>query len=244
MEEGAVPEIAARIDARINALGTTERAVSIAAFGHHRGISQIRRHGNPGIETLRRLAASLQVSPGFLAYGEGEERGPAAPMPAPHRPGRAILLPIAGEVAAGQWLEVDAAVDAPAHTAQPLAADPRWPAEAQFAVVVRGTSINRVAPDGAVLGCVDTRQIHYQAQDGDLLIIQRTRHEGRDMERTAKRYRRAGERFELWPDSTDTRHRPLIIDPQADEGEGTSVEIIGLVTRVAHGVPPELPWQR
>lgn len=242
MNEAAVPDFVARIEEQCRALGQSERAVSIAAFGHHKGIAQMRKHASPGIETFRRLAAVLGTTPAYLAYGEGAATGPAAP--APHRPGRAALLPIAGEVAAGQWLEVDAAVDAPAHTVQPLAADPRWPAEAQYAVVVRGTSINRVAPDGAILACVDTRQIRYHAQTGDLVIVQRTRHGGQDMERTAKRYRQVEDHYELWPDSTDARHKPLVIDPAADQDEGTSVEVIGLVTRVAHGVAADSPWQR
>lgn len=240
MNDTATADFIARIEDRIAALGTTERAVSIKAFGHHKGIAQMRTGKSPGIEQFRKLAGPLRTTAAYLAYGDGA----ADAAPARRQAGRLALVPIAGEVAAGQWLEVDTVVDAPAFTGQSLAPDPRFPAEAQFAVVVRGTSINRVAPDGALLHCVDPRQLRRQPQAGELVIVERKRHGGQDLERTAKRYRPTETGHEFWPDSTDARHRPIIVDTSDEPEEGTSIEVIGLVLRVAHQVDAGAPWER
>lgn len=241
MEDAAAPDFIVRIEARIAELGTTERAVSFEAFGHHKGIAQMRKTASPSIETFRKLAVALKTTPAHLAYGDGSA---AAAMPAPRQLGRPGLLPIAGEVAAGQWLEVDSIVDAPAYTGLSLTADPRFPADAQYAVVVRGTSIDRVAPDGALLHCVDPRMIRRAPQGGDLVIVERTRHGGQDRERTAKRYRPTKTGHEFWPDSTDPRHKPIRVDHEAEPEEGTSIQVIGLVLRAAHAVDAGAPWER
>ncbi|UHC20430.1 hypothetical protein LRS73_35235 (plasmid) [Methylobacterium currus] len=241
MNDTATADFIARIEGRIAALGTTERAVSLEAFGHHKGIAQMRKSASPGIETFQRLAGALRTTAAYLAYGDGAPEAARAPRQFTTRLG---LLPIAGEVAAGHWLEIDTMVDAPSFTGQSLAPDPRWPAKAQFALVVRGTSINRVAPDGALLHCVDPRQTREEPRSGDLVIVERKRHSGQDLERTAKRYRPTDTGHELWPDSTDARHKPIVVDNSEEPEEGTSIEVIGLVIRVAYTVDTGAPWER
>jgi len=238
MSDRTTPDFLARISERCAALGISESAASTQAFGHHKGIAHLRSGTkSPGIEFFVKLAGVLKVSPAWLAYGHGDART------VPERTINAYRLRYVGEVAAGLWLSQDSDVDEPVTKDFGLTPSPRWPTDLQFVVRVRGTSINRVAPDGSYLLCVDTNRARYHARDGDLVIVERRRYGGSEIERTAKRYRQNEDRFELWPDSTDSTHRPIIIEPH-EPGEGTTIEIIGLVDRYAHSVEPNWPWMR
>jgi SOS-response transcriptional repressor LexA len=232
------PDFLARIGERLDALGLAERAASLRAFGHPKGLHNLRVARSPSLDAFARLAPVLETTPAWLAYGIGDAAIPPARRAEPG------LLPIVGEVAAGLWLEVDTVVDAPTHDAVPLAADPRWPPEEQFAVVVRGTSINRVAPDGAVLACIALPALRREVREGELVIVERRRHGGHDLERTAKRLRRVAGGYELWPDTTDPRHKPIRIAGDAEPDDGISITVIALVVRTLQPIPPDTPWSR
>lgn len=232
------PGYLARIKERCDALGLSEAAASTLAFGHHKGISHLRGGTkSPGLDIFVKLARVLEVSPSWLAWGAGDR------APAGARPARPASLPFMGEVAAGQWLDQETHCDVPSIKAAAIAPNPRWPADAQFVVSVRGTSIDAIVPDGAFLACVRTLPIRYQAQDGDLVIVERRRYGGSEIERTAKRFRWRGDVYELWPQSTDPSHRPIVIDPTQPD-EATEVEIVGLVDRCFHTIEPDRPWER
>jgi hypothetical protein len=102
--------------------------------------------------------------------------------------------------------------------ASPFPPDPDYPVDAQFDLVVRGTSINRAARDGERLRCVDLRKVQVDLYDGALVIFERM--QGHLIETTAKRYRRRGPVIELWPDSDDPKwHEPLRIDTRTQTEE-------------------------
>lgn len=137
---------------------------------------------------------------------------------------------VAGEVAAGAWLEIldefdptDVTGDWPV---SPIPADPRYPAPAQFDLKVRGTSINRYAREGEILRCVDIHRSHMDFHDGDLVIVRRKRLDL--IETTAKRVRVSGGKVELWPESDDPHWQtPVILsgDSEDDVIEVTAVVI-------------------
>jgi transcriptional regulator with XRE-family HTH domain len=149
-------------------------------------------------------------------------------------------LQVAGEVAAGIWLEPDI-LDEPRF--EPVAAviDPRFPRESQFALIVRGPSINRTAGDGATLLCVSI-DVGVEVRDGDLVIVERTRDQGAMIETTAKFVRRIADGYELWPHSTDPRYqKPLFIaDDASDEDEHVRIRAKVLSINSA----PQSPWVR
>ena len=140
--------------------------------------------------------------------------------------------PIIGEVAAGHWLEIDA-VDEPKHDeACTIPLDPRFPEKAQYGLVVRGTSINKVAGPGEVLHCVDLGISGLEPQQEDLVIIERRRAQAGQKEVTAKRYRTKGRVVELSPESDDKRWAtPLLLDPNKAK-EDEEVAIIAIVVGV------------
>lgn len=219
-----------RIEERLQALGMTERAASVRAFGHGSAIKNLRTGGSasPRLDTISKLAVALETTPEWLAYGVGvpdaKDAAAAAGMPA---------IPVLGEVAAGMWREVDSAVDQPPSDPVPVPPDPRWPHSEQFALVVRGSSIDRIAQDGDILSCVTLRGAGRAPEDGELVVVERTRFGGQLRETTAKILRRAGERVELWPDSNDPQFQaPIVLDPAREQREGETVEVRGLVTWV------------
>lgn len=122
----------------------------------------------PTRDRAKLVAAALNVTEHWLVDGDGT-----------HREGQ--LMTVRGEVAAGVWREVvDLDLDP-----IPVAAHPGFPASAQYALMVRGNSINRVASDSEYLHVVDVLGSGIQPQSGDLVIVQKHRHGA--AEATAKR---------------------------------------------------------
>lgn len=131
---------------------------------------------------------------------------------------------VVGEVAAGVWIQVDE-TDLQ-YEQSPFPADPRFPVEAQYDLIVRGTSIDRFASPGERLRCVDITQAEIDVHDGDLVIVQRTRMDGAMIETTAKRYTRRGGKIVLMPDSTDPRwQEPLTLDAR----DGEEIRVVAKV---------------
>jgi SOS-response transcriptional repressor LexA len=128
-----------------------------------------------------------------------------------------------GEVAAGVWREANA--DAFEPVAINVAHDGRFPTASMFALRVRGASINRQAPDGSLVLCLDVFAAPRSPIDGDWVIARRTRNGF--AEQTVKRFRigEDGKQF-LEPDSTDPNHQDAI---EVGSHDGDSVEITAFV---------------
>jgi transcriptional regulator with XRE-family HTH domain len=134
---------------------------------------------------------------------------------------KAIGLNVVGEVAAGAWREARAQF---APVGQPVAADPRFPADAQRLYRVVGNSVNRVVPNGEYVHAVDVIAADIRPEPGDLVIVRKTAHGL--YEYTAKRYVRDGRKILLRPESDDPEWQDDIV-PFGDED--TSIEITDIV---------------
>lgn len=154
--------------------------------------------------------------------------------------GSAGMVPVVGEVAAGIWLEVDV-VDEPKIEPIPAVLDARYPPETQFALVVRGPSINRTARDGAILLCA-SMDSGAAINDGDLVIVERTRAQGAMVETTAKFVRRRNGGYELWPDSTDPRYQDPLFIHEDDTDDDVSIGIRAKVLSI--NTTPQSPWSK
>ena len=232
--------VLSRIQARIDALGLSERGAAEQSGLSASAIRNIRegKSQSPRLDTMRKLAPTLKVTPEWLAFGVDEDIAKAQEETAKLEP---AFLPVIGEVAAGRWLEADDHVDAPEYDPVPVQPDSRWRKEDQYGLLVRGTSLNRIALDGDILACVNAIAARYKPREDDLVIVEMRRNAGLLRQRTAKRYMRQGSHVELWPDSDDPRwQKPIIIPlgPNAlestlDDEEGRiDVSIIALVTWV------------
>lgn len=229
MSKSETATMLSRIDELLEAQGKSDRQASIEATGKGHTIRNMRAGSMPGVDVVEQLAAALGVTPGYLAFGSEERPGPAlsASLMAPP-----ASIPLLGPVGAGSFLSIDTDVDAHVYNEGPIPPDPDFDIADQFAVQVVGTSINRVAPDGAILGCIDVRKTRRGPRENDLVIVERRLFDGQAIERTAKRWRKVPGGHELWPDSDDPRHQePIFIPADAEPAEGESVQVIGIVTQ-------------
>ena len=138
---------------------------------------------------------------------------------------------VIGEVAAGQWREVELA---DIYKMPPLAVDLSFYDNKNcFAVIVRGESINRIAKDGDYLLCtrMDARSIDLTRDN--FVVIQRQREDGMMVELTARRLRQNGDDWEAHFESTDERYqKPLMVPFLADTDEITFVGIVRFIVRI------------
>lgn len=133
-------------------------------------------------------------------------------------------VPIIGIVRAGAWQDADVG-DSGLYEVVPAA--PEEPAAWQYAFIVEGTSLNRVAEPGSILICLDAVKSRVDIQDRDLVIVERSRFAGQMIERTGKRVRKVRDGFELWPDSDDPAHQePMLLKAEPD---GDEIRIVAKV---------------
>jgi SOS-response transcriptional repressor LexA len=223
--------VLARIDQRRHALVLSDRASSLAAGLSADALRNIRRQFREGDqsglreETKRGLARALLTSVEWLMTGVGpEDYRAVAPPPRPRVQG----LMVAGQVAAGRWLEAYAPDEPVGEAAIPF--DPRYPVDWQYAFLVRGTSINRVASDGDFLICLDIARSREPARDGDIVVIERHRQGLHEV--SARRITRTESHTQLSYDSLDPKYTnpehpgyqgPLIV---ARSGRDESTEVV------------------
>lgn len=147
-------------------------------------------------------------------------------MPRPAKAAKPI--PTKGEVAAGQWLDLEAEQDYRQFEQHPITAAPTYPVEAQYGLIVRGTSMNRVAAEGTVLHCLDLALAGVEPVNDDIVIIERRRQQEGLREVTAKRIRREGDTVILAPDSTDPKWKPIKFKTTKPP-EDVTVSVVALV---------------
>ena len=135
----------------------------------------------------------------------------------------ATVLSVAGEVAAGQWLESDviAEEDNKPTNFRPVSG---YPEQSQYLLRVKGESLNKIAQDGDLLLCVNYLTAKMEPAPNDLAIIERTTDGGLKIERTAKRVIQKNGEVELMPESDDPRFQKPIVYDNGDE-EFTMVKI-------------------
>jgi SOS-response transcriptional repressor LexA len=172
---------------------------------------------NPSREAAKKYGAAYKVPWEWILEG--------GPMPGRRRTG---MIPTVGEVAAGQWLDVEIDVDRRDLEQFPITADPTYPFDAQYGLIVRGTSMNRFADNGEVLHCVDIIKASVEPAEDDVVIVERRRAQASQREVTAKRIRKRGRMIVLAPDSTEAKWKPIEFDP-SHQSDDESVEVIAVV---------------
>jgi len=226
--------ILARVEERLRVLGISAAAAGRSAGGAHL-IPNLRKGSVPSLDNITKLAAVLETTPAFLAFGiEFDDEDLPVELVTPRNFPPLGSLPIIGEFAAGLWHEVDDAIDESPYAGIAAPPDPAYPAAHQFAGIVKGTSVNRVAPDGSVVSCLDVQKARIRPKDGDLVAVEQTRHGGHERMRTIKRLKHTADGIELWPDSDDPKwsaRGPIRVN-RGDEDDGTTVVILGVVTWV------------
>ena len=204
----------------------TAKKLSQSALGKQLGVTRNAvslwesNTSQPRAETLRKLAVILDVGFDWLAT----ERQPQSMI--------VRGLPLLGEIAGGVWHEVTETQEME-YKLVPVAPDARYPVECQYALQVRGHSVNRIAKDGTILHCVDILGAGIELRNNDLVWIERRR--GALVEATVKRVRKGKEGLELWPESDDPAHQQkLTLSQRRGEAE---ITIKGLVIATVTPIP-------
>jgi SOS-response transcriptional repressor LexA len=216
-------DIVRRIDELLEKSGKAATAVSVEAGFNQGFIRDLKRKKKlmPGIDKIAALAQPLETTPEYLAFGVGSSEIVVS-----------VGMPVRGEVAAGLWQEVDGIVDANPFEPIPMALDPRYPKDAQYGLVVRGTSINKIAQPGDVLICLDLAMVSIEPKPGELVIVERKRFQGSEREVTAKRLQREGKLVLLLPDSTDPQWQEAMKFDAKKANPDIEVSIIAIVSGV------------
>lgn len=141
----------------------------------------------------------------------------------------ADAIPITGEVAAGQWLDLDVEMDPRDFEQFPIAADPAYPLDAQYGLIVRGNSMNRVFSSGEVLHCLDVWKAPIEAEEDDIVIVERIRAQASQREVTAKRITKRGKLIVLSPDSTEVKWKPIEFNPKDGHDGDEEVRVVAVV---------------
>lgn len=145
-------------------------------------------------------------------------------------------LPVLGKAQAGYWAEAefhsfgfDPDTGESFEPTVPVVASDDYPERLQYALMLDGNSLNKVALPGSYVVCVRLEGFpcdqDMKALDGRLVHVER--HKGDLTETTVKRLKFNGSGAELWPESTDPKHQTAI--PLRENNARTSVQIMGVV---------------
>ena len=229
----------ARIKERLDATGMSERKACITADVGLNTIRHIRARGHaPKPANLQKLAVALGVSPSyFLDAAAGDDPIQRdAPQEAQEIPVGTVF--VKGAVQAGLWQD---ALEWPAGDwkAINVPADGRFAGMERFGLLVRGTSMNRVYPEGSIAIAVRTDCLGRTPRTGERVVVLKRGESG--LEATIKKYEEApdGRRI-LWPESFDPAFQtPLILDDvaqalssdghDADHASGLDLEVIAVI---------------
>lgn len=234
--------LAGRIERRLQALDTNPTAASVAATGKQDAIRKIfdkaKRHEpfSPRLSTLQGLAKALKTSVAWLTDGEGPEEvnGETVLSPAalPHAGQR---LKFAGRVQAGAFIATDDYFnqdyeEVPSYVL-PV---PEYSRVRQYAWRSYGDSMNEAGIlDGMwIVGAdaADYIDTYGDIITEDLVVVERTQHQGAERELTVKEIHFFRDRYELRPVSSNPEHLPIIVRHSHDvDADGLEVKVIGVV---------------
>lgn len=166
------------------------------------------------LQYARKYAQKFKVSQSWLLTGEDEmaqvvER-------------KVGLIPIVGKVSAGAPLDVETVEQewADMHNKPTVPSASQYPVEWQYSFEVDGQSLNKIAPQGSVLVCLDIVASGYAVEEDDLVIVEQSVFDGQAIYRTAKRIRRTSSGYDLWPESNDPKYQepiPITGNSEAEE---------------------------
>lgn len=205
-------------------LGFDKREVSKRLGKNHAYLQQFIKRGSPKVlpdDIRRALAHILRVEEAELSL---------LPVPKNLSLTESVKnLAVVGEVVAGVWLE-EVSFDEPfEHVA--VVPDARFNGMRQFALSVRGPSMDKLIREGEFAICVDAIDLGRAPQHDDIVVVTRTRRAGHLRETTLKQVEVHGSRVELWPRSNDPKFQKKIILSKSDD-EAVSVEISAYVISV------------
>jgi len=135
-------------------------------------------------------------------------------------------LEVVSEVQAGNWLDVTTLDDHEEREVIQVTRDARFPRARQYALKIRGDSMDKDYPDGSYVTCVDFWDSGVPLRAGLVVHVERQRAGGQLIEITVKAIESAEGKLWLAPRSTNSKWQraPVDSDPEVE------VIIKGIVT--------------
>ena len=137
-----------RLKAAIQERGETYRSLSLKVGTNDSLVKDMlgAKSGNPRMDSLQKIAAALQYPVAYFIKGADAEL-PAPPLPAKGRKSRTKTVPVIDWVAAGQLTDTVSQLPPESETIEISGLPPGD----YFGTRARGDSMNRIAPDGALI---------------------------------------------------------------------------------------------
>lgn len=198
------------------------------------------RSKSPRMNTITAIAYALGVPPadfliqapnGMVNYLElkmgDRARHPESKSTPREQPRGVRLTPVVGVVEAGAWRVTDLFEAEEFNEEIPIPDLNQFGAK-QAAFKVAGDSMDLAdLPAGSYAVTVDWVDGGFEMEDGMVVVVERV--DGHRREWTVKELRLFADRFELWPRSSNSRHRPIIVRRDSVDEDGLEVRILGLV---------------
>ncbi|MBM3096889.1 helix-turn-helix transcriptional regulator [Gluconobacter cerinus] len=229
----------ARIKERLDATGMSERKACITAGVGLNTIRHMRARGHaPKPANLQKLAVALGVNPSYFLDVAAGDASMKSFKPSENQEVPVSTVFVKGAVQAGLWQEA-LEWSAEDWKAINVPADDRYLGVERFGLLVRGSSMNRVYPEGSIAIAVRTDCIGRMPRSGERVVVLKRGESG--LEATIKKYEEAADgRRILWPESYDPAFQtPVILDDvaqaisqdghDADHGCALDLEVIAIV---------------
>lgn len=195
------------------------------------------------MKMMPRLAAALHTTPAYL---QGDTDDPEIPSPLSTSESdltqvrqRLVTVPKVGRTEAGEFREVlefddderEFIVERP---------DDEFPNARMTAFEVAGDSMNAAEPPimpGSVIVCVNFDDTGLPLIDGMIVVIERTRNGGLTREWSVKEVETFADKVVYHPRSTNKKHKPIVVQYNAEADDGQEVRVLALVRRISIAVP-------
>lgn len=208
--------------------GRPAKEISLAAgLGQNYVQQMLKKEQPPKIETLEKLLTALgPKAEAFVRDAIKSTLG--APVAVSGRPA------YGGVIQAGAFLAVDDFNQDPEPVPNFVTYYSGLRNVRQYAWKVRGNSMDRSGIlDGMwVVGADagDYAEHHGDIENGELVVVERTRDQGAERELTVKEIRYYRDRYELHPNSSDATHRPIIVPHDLSaNANGEEVRVLAVV---------------
>ncbi len=204
-----------------------------SGLAHHLGIA------HPQISRLLKGARSIKVHelPKISEYLGSPVPGQEA-VPVTLR--KQTVVRVVGTVEAGAFREVDEFTQEELPEI-PAERDERFPHARMIAFDVAGDSMNDLKPrpilpgDRVIALAYDDIQHEVPLRNGMTVVVERERDGGHIREWSVKEIQMFPDRTEFHPRSTNSRHKPIIIEKNDDPDNGETVRVIALVKNIVSG---------
>lgn len=177
-----------------------------------------RKKGSPNLAKLGALASHLGVTIEYLLHGTDIDLSQTPSLSS---------LPVLGKIAAGHFMDISLEDQDVGTRFINVASDERFAHAKQYALEVKGDSMDLKYPDGCFVTCVDYIGSGLSLKEGMTVHVERYMGDGQFVENTLKEVRIHEGSVSLHPRSSNPAHQPIFLEGDI---EAVRVEVRGIVT--------------